>query len=108
MTETKTKTKGVATKVLMPVVAALASAVASYVAKKAPQYLEETVFPKLREAKESAPAPGDVAHDLVERARSVTGGDSSDGAGSQSSSMHELERRRRERAEHRAARQKAS
>ena len=107
MTETKTKTKGgVATKVLMPVVAALASAVASYVAKKAPQYLEETVFPKLREAKESASGPGDVAHDLVERARSVTGSDSS--VGSQPSSMHELERRRRERAEHRAARQKAS
>jgi len=107
MTETKPK-GGMAAKVMMPVVAALASALASYVAKKAPQYLEETVLPKLREAKESAPVAGDVAHDLVERARSVTGGDSGDGARSQPGSMSELERRRRERAEHRAARQKAS
>ena len=105
MTEKKS-TSGIAAKVMLPVIAALASAVANYVAKRAPQYLEETVFPKLREAKESAPAAGDVAHDLVERARSVTGSDAGDGA--RPNSGPELERRRRERAEHRAARQKAS
>src|SRR5690348_16397491 len=89
---------GTATKVLLPVVATLASAVASYVAKKGPQYLEETLLPKIRDAKESS---GDVASDLADRARSVVGSDDN-------ASNDDLERRRRERAEHRAARRKAS
>jgi hypothetical protein len=57
-----------AKKVLMPLVATAASAAASYVAKKAPRYLEETVLPKLRETANGA---GSVAHDLPERAKSV-------------------------------------
>jgi hypothetical protein len=100
---------GTATKMLMPVVATVASAVASYVAKKAPQYLEETVLPKLRETKDSAGGVGDVAHDLADRARSVVGGGDANGdGGSSRKSNDELERRRRERAEHRSARRKAS
>jgi hypothetical protein len=68
MTETKRA------QVLMPVVATLASAAASYLAKKGPEYLERTVVPKVRETNDSA----------------------------------ELAQRRRERAEHRAARRRAS
>jgi malic enzyme len=98
---------GVAAKILMPLVASAASALAAYVAKKGPEFLEQTVMPKLRETKEST---GDVAHDLTERARSVvgSGGDGGSGGGEESRSSDELEQRRRERAEHRAARRKAS
>ena len=106
MTETKEKAKrGTATKLLMPVVATLASAAASYLAKKGPQYIEQ-LMPKVKETTESAASGvGDVAHDLTERAKSVVGGGSD---GDSSGSMDELAKRRRERAEHRAARQKAS
>jgi hypothetical protein len=75
------------TKLLMPVVATLSSALASYLAKKAPQYLEKTVMPKLRE----------------------TGGSTEEQQQEQpDQSTDELERRRRERADHRASRRKAS
>jgi hypothetical protein len=105
MSETKTKAKGgAAAKVLMPVVATLASAVASYLAKKAPQYLEQTLLPKLRETKDAAGGVGDVAHDLAERAKSVVVGEEQ----SSSHSADELEQRRRERADHRAARRKTA
>jgi hypothetical protein len=70
-------------KVLMPVVASLASAFAGYLAKKAPQYLEDALMPRVRETKEAATTHPDIDND-------------------------ELERRRRERAEHRAARRRAS
>ena len=100
---TEGKKRGAAAKVLMPVVATLASAAASYLAKKAPQYLEQ-VLPKVKDRTESATSGvGDVAHDLTERARSVVGGGDDSGA-----SLDDLEKRRRERAEHRAARRKAS
>jgi hypothetical protein len=98
---TETKKRGAAAKVLMPVVATLASAAASYLAKKGPQYIEQ-LLPKVKDKAESATSGvGDVAHDLTERAKSVVGGDSSP-------SLDDLEKRRRERAEHRAARRKAS
>jgi hypothetical protein len=114
MTETKKSKSGTATKVLMPVVATVASAAASYLAKKGPQYIEQAIMPKLRETKDSA---GGVASGVAERAKSVVGadgdgGDSGDGGesgnGNSSRSMDELTERRRERAEHRAARRKAS
>src|SRR5947209_6454111 len=119
MTDENGKT-GTAAKVLLPVVATVASAVASYVAKKGPQYLEQTLLPKIRDTKDSS---GDVAHELADRARSVVGrdgdsdddGDSEERASNHAGDMEqsdvsndELERRRRERAEHRAARRKAS
>jgi len=75
------------TDVLMPVVATVASAVAGYLAKKGPQYLEQTLLPKVRETTKSnddKPSNGGKFND------------------------DELERRRRERAEHRASRRKAS
>jgi hypothetical protein len=105
MTETKGKGRGAAAKVLMPVVATLASAAASYLAKKAPQYLEQTVVPKLREGKDSA---GEAAHNLTERAGAAVPGGGDDGDDESTPTTDELERRRRERAEHRAARRKAS
>jgi len=72
------------TKMLMPVLASLASALAGYLAKKAPQYLEDALMPRLRETKQAAATTRpDIDND-------------------------ELERRRRERAEHRAARRSAS
>jgi hypothetical protein len=114
----------VATKVLVPVVAAGASAAAGYLARKAPRFLEQTVLPKLRDAgqragdaaqdlpsraKSAAGGAGNVAEDLADRARSVVGRDgASSGGGGPSMSTDELERRRSERAEHRAARRKAS
>jgi hypothetical protein len=102
---TETKKRGAAAKVLMPVVATLASAAASYLAKKGPQYLEQTLLPKMKDKTESATSGvGDVAHDLTERAKSVVGHDGSDSA----PSLDDLEKRRQERAEHRAARRKAS
>ena len=71
-------------KMLMPVLASLASALAGYLAKKAPQYLEDALMPRLRETKQAAATTRpDIDND-------------------------ELERRRRERAEHRAARRRAS
>ena len=106
MSETKKAKGGTATKILMPVVATLASAAASYFAKKAPQYLEQTLLPKLRETKDAAGGVGDVAHDLAERAKSVVGDEPS--GGGNTPSPDDLEKRRRERAEHRAARRKAS
>jgi hypothetical protein len=75
---------------LMPVVATLSSALASYLAKKAPQYLEQTVMPKLRETGRSAEQQQQPEQEQPDQ------------------STDELERRRRERAEHRATRRKAS
>jgi hypothetical protein len=89
----------------MPVVATLASAAASYLAKKGPQYIEQ-LMPKVKETTGSAASGvGDVAHDLTERAKSVVGADSE---GSSSRSLDEIAKRREERAAHRAERRKAS
>jgi len=107
MSDTTKKLKsGTTAKVLMPIVATLASAAASYLAKKGPQYVEQTLKPKLKETKEAAPAVGDVAHDLAERAKSVVGAGENDNVSSRS--MDELAKRRSERADHRAARRKAN
>jgi hypothetical protein len=108
MSDTTKKLKsGTTAKVLMPVVATLASAAASYLAKKGPQYVEQ-LMPKVKETTGSAASGvGDVAHDLSERAKSVVGADSGSN-GSSSRSLDEIAKRRDERAAHRAARRKAS
>ena len=104
---TETKKGGSAAKLLLPVVATLASAAASYLAKKGPQYIEQ-LMPKVRETTESATSGvGDVAQDLAERAKSVVGARDGDGGGS-SRSLDEIAKRREERAQHRAERRKAS
>jgi hypothetical protein len=117
-----------AKKVLMPIAATAASAAASYLAKKGPQFLEQKFLPRLRE---SATGVGNAAHDLPDRAKSAAGGinqashdlteraksaatSGADEAGGgrtatrQSVSSAERQRQRSERAQHRAARRKAT
>src|SRR5437868_12675203 len=99
-------------KALMPIVATAASAAATYAAKKAPQFIDQKVAPKLRDlmsgaggaahdlpekAKAAAGEAGDVAERLTERARSVAGGGirslSHDDTRRRSVSTRELEQR---------------
>jgi hypothetical protein len=108
----------------MPIVAAAGTAAASYAAKKAPQVLDEKVVPKLRglvgsakqdlpgRAKSMAGGAGDVAEQLTQRVTDVVGttahGGPANDRRSRTVSTEELERRRREREQHRSARREAS
>jgi hypothetical protein len=125
MTETQRATKhGVAgrltKKLLAPIVATAANALASYAAKNAPRILEETILPKLREARQSAdgvvhdlPAQArgaaqsaaDLSHDLAAR---VSGGEGEPSTRSGPFTNTQLEKRREARADRRARRRKAS
>jgi hypothetical protein len=118
--------RGLAVKLLTPLVAAAASAAAGYAAKKGPKLLEETVLPKLRDARGGAgermhdlPAQArsaaggatDLAHDLAGRVTGQVDGSSSEGGRSGDDSgvgSEELEAKREARAERRAARRNAS
>jgi hypothetical protein len=118
--------RGLAVKLLTPLVAAAASAAAGYAAKKGPKLLEETVLPKLRDARGGAgermhdlPAQArsaaggatDLAHDLAGRVTGQADGSSSEGGRSGDDSgvgSEELEAKREARAERRAARRNAS
>jgi hypothetical protein len=118
-------------KVLMPIVATVASAAAGYAAKKAPELLEDKILPGLKKAKDGAGSAagnvpsqarsvaggaGDLASGLADRAKAVAGGalpwgddQGSDGNGATSRSggslsNKELVQKRAERAEHRARR----
>ena len=106
-----------ALKLLTPIAATAAGALAKYAVRKAPQLLED-VLPKLRAARSGAaegvhdlPAQaraaagevGDLAKDLAGR---VSGGDST--AEPRRLSKTQLEQRREARAERRATRRKAS
>jgi hypothetical protein len=116
-------------KMLLPVVAAAASAGATYAARKGPQLLDQRIGPKLRglageagnaaqdlpgRAKSAAADAGGMAEHLVERVTSTVGGvaggsNASDGGRNhQTLSSDELERRRSEREKHRSARRRAS
>jgi len=115
-------------KLLMPLVATAASAAAGYAAKRAPEFLEGHVGPRLRGAKDDAAksvgdlpgraksaagSAGDLASGLADRARAVAGGGmhwgdddepgESDGTNGSAParSQDELTRRRAERAERR-------
>ena len=55
----------------MPIVAAGTSAAVGYVVKKAPDFVEETLLPRMRDAAQGA---GGVAEKLPDRARSVVSG----------------------------------
>ena len=97
-----------ATKALMPIVATAASAAAGYAAKKGPRLFEDKVLPKL---KQTASGTGDVAGDLVERAKDAVpiGGDGTgSGSPNRDLSSSELQRHVQERAQARAARRKAT
>jgi hypothetical protein len=115
----------IADKLLMPIVAAGTSAAASYVVKKGPSFVGQTVLPRLREVAEGAggvaeklpdkartavSSGGELAEQLTERARDVTGlggdgGGTSAGNG-KALSPDELSERSEERARHRAKRRK--
>ena len=121
--------KKLAQKALMPVVATAASAVAGIVAKKGPDFFEQTVLPRLKNmadgagrAAQSAPTRatsavgnvGDLASDLTDRAKGVVGmggGATKTTNGTRRSdgiSPDELERHIEERAQARAERRNAS
>jgi hypothetical protein len=108
----------VAEKALMPIVAAGASAAASYVVKNGPGFVEDTLLPKVREgakgAGEAAEKLPDLAdklpEQLTQKARDVTGlggGGESGSGGSGSLSAEDLSQRVEERAQGRARRRKA-
>jgi hypothetical protein len=118
---------GVAEKLMVPVIAAGASLAARYVAKKGPQFVEDTFLPWLRETAESAggvaeklpdkarsavSTGGDLAEQLTDQARGVTGvggGSGGNGGGeSRRLSQDELSERSEERAKRRAQRRKAT
>jgi hypothetical protein len=123
--ESTTVKRRVGEKLLMPIVAAGTSAAVGYVVKKAPGFVEETVWPRVREAAQGAggvseklpeqarsvvSGGGELAEQLAERARDVTGvGDhDSDSAAGPGLSQDELSRRSEERARRRAKRRKAT
>ena len=108
-----------AKKLLTPIAATAACALAKYAARKAPQLLEEVVLPKLRAAQKGG---GSVVQDLPAQARAVAGdvgdlakelagrvsGNDFDGVAQRPVSQTELERRREARAERRATRRRTS
>jgi hypothetical protein len=112
----KSVKRAIADNVVVPLVAAGASALAAYIAKKAPSYVE-----RARDggadalgsvAKSAVSGTGDVAEGLVDRVREVSGRVTNEAVvktrmrGGLSTS--ELARRRMERDKHRAARRRAS
>jgi hypothetical protein len=121
------RTKSVGKAVMAPLIAAGASVATRYVVKKGPEFVERTVLPWLRDAtQDGGPAEklqekarsavssgGDLAGQLTERARDVTGhGDGAGGSGGNQSgrnlSRDELSRRSDERAKRRAQRRKTT
>jgi hypothetical protein len=118
----------IAEKALTPIVAAGASAAATYVAKKGPGFVEDTVLPRLKEAAQGAggvadklpdkarsavSGGGELAEQLTDKARAVVG--SGDGEETESGgttgdtlSTDELSRRSEERARSRAKRRKST
>jgi hypothetical protein len=124
MDESKSVKRSVGEKLLMPIVAAGASAAAGYVAKKGPGFVEEQVWPRAREAVQGAggvaeklpdqarsamSTGGELAEDLTQKARGLTGvGDDEDGGTSAELSPEELTERTEERARRRAKRRKAT
>ena len=105
-------------KLLMPIVAAGTSAAVGYVAKRAPGFVEDTVWPKVRNAGVSDRARslvgegGELAGQLTGRAKDLTvrgsGKDDGESTGSSKLSRDELSRRTEERARRRAERQKTA
>jgi hypothetical protein len=109
-----------AKKILVPLAASATSAAAGYVARKAPQLLEEKILPKIREAggvgafsqqlwsevTAKIPHVPQQARDL--RARITDGGGTDDRQPSRAATHGEREQARREREAHRRERRKAA
>ena len=95
-------------KVLVSLAASAASGATAYAARKAPRFLQEKVLPKLKELTSNGGAL-DMAKKAVENAVPAVGGGQT--APQRSSRPRipkaELEKRRRERAEHRRERKAA-
>jgi hypothetical protein len=105
---------------LTPIAAAAASAAAGYAAKKAPDFFERKLLPRLRSlagdagnvtqdlparAASVASSAGDMAQELGDKAKSlVTSGTPSSSGSSRRRSLNEIEKRRDERTRSRAAR----
>ena len=121
--------RDVAGKLSAPLIAAGTSLAARYVVKRGPEFAEGTLLPWLRElaqtaggaaeklpekARSAASSGGDLAEQLTDRTRDVTGLGESGGAdrggtrSGRSLSQDELSRRSDERAERRAQRRKAT
>jgi len=119
--------KRILVKLLTPIVAALAGLVGRHVAKKAPEFIENTLVPRLREAaggaggaagqlsdkaRSAASSGGDLAERLTDRARDVTGGGGNESGGSSGRggrlSQEKLSERSDDRAKRRAQRRKAT
>jgi hypothetical protein len=117
----------VAEKLMVPVIAAGASLAARYVAKRGPEFVEDTFLPWLRETAEGAggvaeklpdkarsavSSGGDLAEQLTDQARGVTGlgGGSAEGGNDEDRGLSpdELSERSEERAKRRAQRRKAT
>jgi hypothetical protein len=118
----------IAEKALTPIVAAGASAAATYVARKGPGFVEDTLLPRLKEAAQgvggaaeklpeklpekaraAVSSGGELAEQLTGKARDVVGAggaESTDDGSSGTLSQDELSRRSEERARHRAQRQR--
>ena len=107
----------IAEKALMPIVAAGTSAAIGYVAKRGPSFVEDTVWPKVRDAglpdraRSLVSGGSELAEQLTERAKDVTGSGADDGESGESTggsqlSRDELSQRSEERARHRAERRK--
>jgi hypothetical protein len=116
------------TRFLTPIAAAAASAAAGYAAKKAPDFFERTLLPRLRSlagdagdvtrdlpakaasvassAASVASSAGDVAQDLADHAKSLVsvGTQTSNGSSRSRPSLQEIEKRRDERTRARAER----
>jgi glutamate dehydrogenase/leucine dehydrogenase len=111
MAENTSVKRRVGEKLLMPIVAAGTSAAVGYVAKRAPGFVEDKVWPRLQEAVQGAGGVAEkLPEQLTQRARDVTGigGDDGETAASSGLSQDELSRRSEERASHRAKRRKAT
>jgi hypothetical protein len=108
---------------LLPLLAAGASVAASYVVKKGPAFVEDTLLPRLRDASQGAggvaeklpqqarsavSSGGELAEQLTDKARDVVGGDTgtSSAGSSRRLSQDEVSRRSDERAKHRAQRRR--
>ena len=118
------RTKSAGKAVMAPLIAAGTSVATRYVVKKGPEFFEGTVVPWLREAtqpggtadklqekaRSAVSSGGDLAGQLTDRARDVTGiGDGDGGSGEgRSLAQDELSRRSDERAKRRAQRRKTT
>jgi hypothetical protein len=99
-------TRHLVKKLLMPLVATAVTSAAGYAGKKAPQLIENTLMPRLREA--TRHPVGDLADELAARTEAVVGPKAADSGPAKRLSPAQRDARRRQRAAHREARRTGS